>query len=51
VLYDEFVIKSSEPGREIRDGIEVEMPVGLFVEYAVSPPCGICSLEKTRGTR
>jgi predicted transcriptional regulator len=48
-LYDEFVIEFSEPMTEVKDAIEVEMPIGLFIEYAVSPPCGMCSGEKIIG--
>ena len=47
-LYDEFVIQFSEAS-EIKDAIEVEMPIGLFIEYNVSPPCGMCSREKIIG--
>jgi predicted transcriptional regulator len=48
-LYDEFVIELSHSVTEIKDVIEVEMPIGLFIEYSVSPPCGMCSLEKIIG--
>jgi predicted transcriptional regulator len=48
-LYDEFVINLSEPAAEVKGAIEVEMPIGLFIEYAVSPPCGMCSTEKIIG--
>jgi len=48
-MYDEFVVQFSEPRAEARDAIEVEMPIGLFIEYAVSPPCGMCSKEKIIG--
>jgi len=47
-LYDEFVIEFAEPQR-INDIIEVEMPIGLFIDYRVSPPCGMCSPEKIVG--
>jgi len=48
-LYDEFVIELSKPPAEVKDAIEVEMPIGLFIECAVSPPCGMCSAEKIIG--
>ncbi|HTZ50321.1 MAG TPA: helix-turn-helix domain-containing protein [Spirochaetia bacterium] len=48
-LYDEFVVQFSEAVPEAKDAIEVEMPIGLFIEYAVSPPCGMCSTEKIIG--
>jgi len=48
-LYDEFVVQFSGSAIETSDAIEVEMPIGLFIEYAVSPPCGMCSAEKIIG--
>ena len=48
-LYDEFVVQFSEAVPDTKDAIEVEMPIGLFIEYAVSPPCGMCSTEKIIG--
>ncbi len=47
-LYDEFIIEFTEP-KAVTDAIEVEMPIGLFIEYKVSPPCGMCSTEKIIG--
>ncbi len=47
-LYDEFIVEFAEQTRE-KDVIEVEMPIGLFIEYEVSPPCGMCSAEKIIG--
>jgi predicted transcriptional regulator len=47
-LYDEFIVEFSKP-KETNDAIEVEMPIGLFIEYKVSPPCGMCSDEKIIG--
>lgn len=47
-LYDEFLIEFAEP-KTTTDAIEVEMPIGLFIEYKVSPPCGMCSPEKIIG--
>jgi predicted transcriptional regulator len=48
-LYDEFVVELSEPVSAVKDAIEVEMPIGLFIECSVSPPCGMCSVEKIIG--
>jgi predicted transcriptional regulator len=48
-LYDEFVVQFSTPATATKDAIEVEMPIGLFIEYSVSPPCGMCSAEKIIG--
>ena len=47
-LYDEFIIEFTEP-KAVTDAIEVQMPIGLFIEYKVSPPCGMCSTEKIIG--
>jgi predicted transcriptional regulator len=47
-LYDEFIIEFTEE-KAVADAIEVEMPIGLFIEYKVSPPCGMCSTEKIIG--
>ena len=47
-LYDEFIIEFTQP-RPVTDSIEVEMPIGLFIEYKVSPPCGMCSADKIIG--
>lgn len=47
-VYDEFIVEFTEP-KQADDSIEVEMPIGLFIEYKVSPPCGMCSTEKIIG--
>jgi predicted transcriptional regulator len=47
-LYDEFIVEFTEP-KQVNDFIEVEMPIGLFIDYMVSPPCGMCSTEKIIG--
>ena len=48
-LYDEYII-SMDNKQESNDGvITVEMPVGLFIEYNVSSPCGMCTTEKIVG--
>ena len=48
-LYDEFVINFQEPEQELGEQIRVEMPVGLFIEYDVSAPCGMCTTNKVVG--
>jgi predicted transcriptional regulator len=48
-LYDEFVMELTEPVTELNEIIEVEMPIGLFIEYSVSAPCGMCSVERIIG--
>lgn len=48
--YSEIVIAFSSKGKESEeDVIEVEMPVGLYTKFDVSPPCGLCSREKIIG--
>jgi predicted transcriptional regulator len=47
-LYDEFIVEFAEQKRD-NDVIEVEMPIGLFIDYSVSPPCGMCSPQKIIG--
>jgi predicted transcriptional regulator len=47
-LYDDFIVEFAEQRRE-NDVIEVEMPIGLFIDYKVSPPCGMCSADKIIG--
>jgi predicted transcriptional regulator len=43
-VYHEVVIQFPQSIRE-DDIIEVEMPIGLYTNYEVSPPCGLCSDE------
>lgn len=44
--YREMVIRFQSHERAKRgDTIEVEMPVGLYTNYDVSTPCGLCSTE------
>lgn len=48
--YSEIVIAFSSKEKENEDDvIEVEMPVGLYTKFDVSPPCGLCSREKIIG--
>ncbi len=46
-IYSEMVVKLTEDARNVKndDTIEVEMPIGLYTRYRVSPPCGLCSTE------
>jgi predicted transcriptional regulator len=48
-IYEEFIIKFPDIRKEEDDIIEVEMPVGLFIQFEVSAPCGMCSPEKIIG--
>ena len=48
-IYDEVVIVFGRTEARRDDVIEVEMPVGLYTSFQVSPPCGLCSTEKIIG--
>ncbi len=48
-LYDEFIFRMDENIRTMDKVIEVEMPLGLFINFDVAVPCGICSTEKILG--
>ena len=48
--YDEVVIQLPFMNKEVDDRtVEVQMPVGLYTDFEVSPPCGLCSREKIIG--
>ncbi|MGB9553346.1 MAG: ArsR/SmtB family transcription factor [Candidatus Caldatribacteriaceae bacterium] len=49
--YSEIIISfpSTTEKSEEDDIIEVEMPVGLYTKFEISPPCGLCSPEKIIG--
>ncbi|MEN3186629.1 MAG: helix-turn-helix domain-containing protein [Atribacterota bacterium] len=49
--YSEIIISfpSTTEKNEEDDVIEVEMPVGLYTKFEISPPCGLCSPEKIIG--
>jgi predicted transcriptional regulator len=50
VRFDEIVIRlDGSPVRKEQDIIEVGMPIGLYTEYGVSAPCGLCSTESIIG--
>lgn len=47
-IYEEIVLQiprseGEEPRKD--DDIEVDMPIGLYTGFEVSPPCGLCSTE------
>lgn len=48
--YEEIVFQlpSMERGPQ-ENTIEVEMPVGLYTDFKVGPPCGLCSKDKIIG--
>jgi len=48
--YEEIVFQLPSMKREPQENIiEVEMPVGLYTDFKVSPPCGLCSKDKIIG--
>ena len=48
--YGEILLRFGEPARETRDGaVEVAMPIGLYNNYEVASPCGLCSVESVIG--
>ncbi|MDC7238756.1 MAG: ArsR family transcriptional regulator [Spirochaetales bacterium] len=48
-IYDEYVISFQDTKNSDEEVITVEMPVGLFIEYDVSAPCGMCTNKKIIG--
>lgn len=48
-LYEEIVIRFPQQPAVSDDVIEVEMPIGLFTNFEVSAPCGLCSTESIIG--
>ena len=48
-IYDEYVISFQDSSKSDEEVITVEMPVGLFIEYDVSAPCGMCTNKKIIG--
>lgn len=50
VPYDEVVVQLPGLKKQIEQNvIEVAMPVGLYTDFEVSPPCGLCSQEEIIG--
>ena len=48
--YEEIVFQLPSMKREPQENvIEVEMPVGLYTDFRVSPPCGLCSKDQIIG--
>lgn len=46
VPYDEVVVYLPSIKKEVAQNIiEVAMPVGLYTDFEVNPPCGLCSTE------
>ncbi|MDR2483971.1 MAG: helix-turn-helix domain-containing protein, partial [Treponema sp.] len=49
IAFSEILIQFPEEKSEKKDLIEVEMPIGIFTNYAAVPPCGLCSTERIIG--
>jgi len=48
--YDEILITFEIESEKKQDNtITMEMPIGLYTQFHVSPPCGLCSVEKIIG--
>lgn len=48
--YHEVLVRFGDPARDVSDGaVEVAMPIGLYTNYEVSAPCGLCSPESVIG--
>jgi predicted transcriptional regulator len=48
-IYDEYIIAYQDKMNSDDEIITVEMPVGLFIEYDISSPCGMCTSTKIVG--
>jgi predicted transcriptional regulator len=49
IAFSEILVEFPEEQGEKKEVIEVEMPIGLFTEYAAVSPCGLCSVEHIIG--
>jgi predicted transcriptional regulator len=47
--YNSYLIKFPENELDKRNSISVEMPIGLFTDFHVSSPCGLCNAEHIIG--
>ncbi|MBP7902046.1 MAG: ArsR family transcriptional regulator [Spirochaetes bacterium] len=48
-LFSSFLVNIRKDGSSSSDSVSIEMPVGLFFDYQVSAPCGMCSSTRTIG--
>ena len=48
-LYHEYVVRFRDDLVRGDDTITVEMPIGLYIQCSISPPCGLCSSQKIIG--
>lgn len=47
--FKEILIKFPEIENVENDFVKIEMPIGLFTDYSVTAPCGLCSTSKIIG--
>lgn len=47
--FNELLIKFPETAKPDENFIDVEMPIGIFTDYEVTAPCGLCSAERIIG--
>jgi predicted transcriptional regulator len=47
--FEEIVLHFSRGDINLRNAIEVSMPIGLYTACAVTAPCGLCSTERVLG--
>ncbi len=48
-IYSTFLVSLEKDNLLGKDSVLIEMPVGLFIDYQISPPCGMCSQTQTIG--
>ena len=48
-VYQEIVLQFPKTSADEQNIVEVDMPIGLFTKFDVSPPCGMCSSESIIG--
>ncbi len=47
--FHELLVQFPEKQNTEKNSIEVEMPIGIFTDYHVTAPCGLCSTEHIIG--
>jgi predicted transcriptional regulator len=47
--FTELLVKFPEENIEKKNSVDVEMPIGIFTNCAVNPPCGLCSADSIIG--
>jgi predicted transcriptional regulator len=47
--FSEMLIQFPEEKNEKKHNIDVEMPIGIFTNCFVQPPCGLCSIQNIIG--